>query len=318
MRIAIVIPAYNEEITIEKTIVDFHDSCLGAKLFVVDNNSSDNTAKIVKKVFSRWPGEGHVLIHETRQGKSYAIRTAFMQIEADAYVMVDADNTYSGKELPELLEIFTSNHADMVVGDRHSNGDYGEKNTRLMHGFGNNLVRNLINFLFRAKLRDILSGYRIFSRRYVKSFPILSNGFELETEMTMHALNNRLLLLEHPVSYKERPANSFSKLNTYGDGFRVLLKIFNILRYVRPLLFFGTISLFFLLSGIAVGTIPVLEFIETRKILHFPSAILAVGLILCGVLAFALAVILDMLADINRKNNELHLLNLSNNSRGSD
>ncbi|MDR3229052.1 MAG: glycosyltransferase family 2 protein [Puniceicoccales bacterium] len=324
MKTTIIIPAYNEELTIEQTIVDFHEAAPDAVICVVDNNSSDKTGEIVRTVFARIASADsastknpknvsspHQLIFEPRQGKSNAVRTAFMQVESDVYVMVDADATYSGKDLPALLQAFGESRADMVVGDRHSSGDYGQENTRPMHGFGNNLVRDLINFIFRVKLHDILSGYRVFSRRYVKSFPILSSGFELEVEMTMHALRSRLAVVEHAVSYKERPANSFSKLNTVSDGFRVLLKIFNIVRYSRPLLFFGLVSLFFLLTGLVVGSVPVIEFIQTGFIKHFPMAILAVGLVVCGMLSFAAAVILDMLAYVDRKLSELRLLQLS-------
>jgi hypothetical protein len=199
----------------------------------------------------------------------------------------------------------------MVIGDRHARGDYGRENSRAMHGFGNNLVRILINYLFHAELHDILSGYRVFSRRFVKSFPILSSGFELEVEMTMHGLNSNLTLIEHPVSYKERPEFSVSKLNTFSDGFFVLLKIFNIFRHNRPFLFFGFWAFIFLVAGLIIGVTPVVEFVETGKVPHFPSAILAVGLVLCGFLSFSCAAILDTFVNMNRRLNEIHLMELS-------
>jgi glycosyltransferase involved in cell wall biosynthesis len=310
--LAIIIPAFNEELTIRETILDFHAAAPDALLCVVDNNSSDKTAEITRAVFAEIAGT-HLLLSEPRQGKSNAVRTAFAKVDAETYVMVDADTTYAGSDLPALLARFRATGADMLVGDRHSSGDYGDKNTRPMHGFGNNLVRALINLLFNARLHDILSGYRVFSRRYVKTFPILSGGFELEVEMTMHALSTRLLIVEEPVSYHERPPNSVPKLNTISDGYKVLLKIFNIVRYNRPLLFFGALSLLFTLAGIAAGALPVAEFFSKPDgyITHVPLAILAVGLVLCGVLAFAVAVILDMLAHLDRKLAERRLIELT-------
>jgi glycosyltransferase involved in cell wall biosynthesis len=314
MKVAIIIPAYNEEITIAKTIVDFYNVCPDAHLCVVNNCSTDRTPEIACEIFSRLSGGGggnFILINELQKGKSNAIRAAFRKIEADVYVMVDADDTYSAADLSALLEVFHENNADMVVGDRHSGGDYERENSRVMHGLGNNLVRILINYLFHAKLHDILSGYRVFSRRFVKSFPILSKGFELEVEMTIHGLNSNLTLLEHPVSYKERPEFSASKLNTFSDGFFVLLKIFNIFRHNRPFLFFGIWAFVFTGAGLIVGAAPVIEFIETGKVLHFPSAILAVGLVLCGLMSFSCAVILDTFADMSRRLNETNLIALS-------
>jgi glycosyltransferase involved in cell wall biosynthesis len=314
MRITIIIPAYNEEATIKQTLLDFHAACPQATLCVVDNNSTDRTSEVTMEAYSAFPESHHILLKESRKGKSNAMRTAFMQIESDVYVMVDADSTYSGRDLFSLMDVFIKDNADMVVGDRHSSGDYSEKNTRNLHGFGNNLVKKMINILFHTNLHDILSGYRVFSRRYVKSFPILSTGFELETEMTLHALTSRLLIREIPVSYRERPPMSFSKLNTFSDGIKVVFTIFNILRYARPLFFFGIISLLVFVLGIVSGSLPVFEFFETGKILHFPLAILASALIICSFVSFSIAVILDMLAHLNKKTNELRLISLSGNT----
>jgi glycosyltransferase involved in cell wall biosynthesis len=336
MRTTIIIPAYNEELTVGRTILDFNAAAPDAAICVVNNNSTDGTADAVRAAFAEIrarrakntaSGDAGaaaagdlVLLFEPRKGKSNAMRAAFAAVDADCCVMVDADTTYAGSDLPALLKAFRDTGADMVVGDRHSSGDYGDKNTRPMHGFGNNLVRALINLLFNARLRDILSGYRVFSRRYVKTFPILSGGFELEVEMTMHALSTRLLLVEVPVSYRERPPNSVPKLNTVADGFKVLLKIFNIVRYSRPLLFFGAFAAVFLAAGLAAGALPVWEFLsnDDHKITHFPTAFLAVGLVLCGVLSFAIAVILDTLANLDRKLAETRLLALGANPTPRD
>lgn len=277
MKIVIIIPAYNEEQTIAATIEDFYHAAPSSEIIVVDNNSKDVTFDIATTTLQKLRAAGRVII-ERQQGKSNAVRRAFMDVDADIYIMVDADCTYSAADLKKLLEPVLSGSADMVVGDRHATGDYAKENRRRFHNFGNELVCQLINRAFGSRLNDILSGYRVFSGRFVKNFPILSAGFELETELTLHALDKRFRILEIPISYRDRPVGSESKLNTFRDGFRVVRTIFSILRFNRPFLFFGATALLFGFAGVLVGSTPVIEFYETKRILHLPSAILATGL----------------------------------------
>lgn len=310
-RIAVVLPAYNEAQTIETTIRDFHRANPDALLCVVDNNSSDNTAEVVTRVFRSIPNCRSLLLRESRQGKAFAVRRAFTELDADIYVMADADATYAGADLERLIQPVQDGEADMVVGDRQSAGDYERENKRPLHLLGNRLVCGLINRLFQAKLRDILSGYRVFSRVFVKTFPVLSDGFELETELTLHAVDKRFRVIELPITYKDRPAGSHSKLSTLSDGRKVLTTLFSILRHNKPLLFFGTISLLLFLLGIAIGLIPVWEFFRTGLILHIPSAILASGMMICSLVTLAIALILDSVARIDKQNFELKVIESS-------
>lgn len=227
---------------------------------------------------------------------------------AALYPSSEISCTYSAADLKKLLEPVLSGSADMVVGDRHATGDYAKENRRRFHNFGNELVCQLINRAFGSRLNDILSGYRVFSGRFVKNFPILSAGFELETELTLHALDKRFRILEIPISYRDRPVGSESKLNTFRDGFRVVRTIFSILRFNRPYLFFGATALLFGFAGVLVGSTPVIEFYETKRILHLPSAILATGLMVCSLITISIALILDMVARQNRFAFELQLL----------
>lgn len=307
-KIAIILPAYNEAQTIETTIRDFHQARPDALICVVDNNSRDKTSEIATRVFHSLPKCRWTLFREIRQGKAFAVRRAFMEIDADVFVMVDADATYGGSDLDRLLAPVLEGNADMVVGDRQSTGDYERENKRPLHLFGNRLVSGLINGLFRAQLRDILSGYRVFTRAFVKTFPVLSDGFELETELTLHAVDKRFRVLELPIAYKDRPAGSHSKLSTLSDGRKVLTTLFSILRHNKPLVFFGTISLLFFLLGATVGSIPIWEFFHTGQILHFPSAILASGLMICSLVTLSIALILDSVARIDRQNFELRVI----------
>jgi glycosyltransferase involved in cell wall biosynthesis len=317
MTIAIVIPAYNEAQTIAATIEDFASTAPECRIIVVDNNSRDDTAAIARKALQRLGAKG-LLISERRQGKSNAIRRAFSEVEADVFVMVDADCTYAASDLAALMAPVLAGEADMTVGDRHSSGDYARENQRAFHTAGNDGVRKLINLLFGTHLRDILSGYRCFTARFVKNFPILSSGFELETELTLHALEMRFRIQEVPITYKDRPAGSFSKLNTYRDGLRVINAIFAILRYSRPFRFFSAVAGLLFLAGIATGAAPVVEFYRTGRILHIPFAILATGLMICSLINLAIAVILDMVARESRLAFELRLLNWRQAPRAED
>lgn len=305
--IAIIIPAYNEELTIADTLKDFHSVCPEAEIFVVNNASKDATGALAEEAYRELGCKGQLLF-EPQKGKAAAVRKAFMEIDADVYVMVDADLTYPASDLPQLLEPVLGGQVEIVCGNRHSSGAYLRENKRPLHGFGNQLVRHLINFFFKGKLEDVFSGYRVMSKRFVKNYPILSGGFELETEMSIHALDKGYLVLELPTAYRDRPEGSFSKLNTFADGMLVLRTIFTIFVEYRPLIFFSFCSLMLAVAALAVGAVPVLEFIRTSKILHFPLAILATGLSILSMLSFSVALILDGIAKSQRANHALQLL----------
>ncbi len=305
--IAIIIPAYNEELTIAATLADFYSVCPEAEFFVVDNASKDRTQECAEEAYRVLGCKGR-LMFEPRKGKALAVRKAFMEINADVYVMVDADLTYPASDLPKLLHPVLEGHAEVVCGDRHSSGVYTRENKRPMHDFGNKLVRRIVNLTFNGTLKDVFSGYRVMTKRFVKNYPILAAGFELETEMSIHALDKGYLVLELPTAYRDRPEGSFSKLNTFTDGMLVLKTIFTIFVKYRPLIFFSVCSAVLAVAALVAGTPPVLEFIRTSKILHIPLAILATGLSILSMLSFSIAVILDGIAKSQRANHALLLL----------
>ena len=306
-RIALIIPAYNEEATVGDTIEGFFRQIPDLHIVVVDNNSSDRTSEKVRAKFKDLGCQG-TLLFEKRQGKGMAVRKAFSEIDADYYIMVDADSTYPPEDVKRLLGFALEGGHDMVVGDRHSAGSYREQNKRRFHNFGNGLVTKIINLLFNNTLSDILSGYRIFSRKFVKNYPILSSGFEIETEMTLHGLDKRFSILEVPIQYFDRPEGSVSKLNTFRDGIRILRTICWIFKDYKPLLFFGTLALLFFLIGFFVGLPVIIEYIQSRYIYRVPSAVLATGLMIFALLFFAVGLILDTVEKFQRFNYELQLL----------
>jgi glycosyltransferase involved in cell wall biosynthesis len=308
MKIAIILPAYNEEMTIQRTIESFYQECPKARIVVVNNNSMDSTATIAEETFRRLGAFGEV-IRETCQGKGNAVRRAFMEINADIYVISDADCTYPANRIHDLMAPVIDGLADMVTGDRHSKGNYEKENKRPLHNFGNKLVQSLVNGLFGASLADIMTGYRCFSRSFVKNYPILVKGFEIETDMTLHALDKKFRIMEVPVEYIDRPMGSFSKLNTLSDGALVLNTIVRILRFYRPMYFFGGLSLCFAFLGV-IASIPVLDdWIRYRYIYHVPLAILSTGIEIIALLLIAIALILDSIADQDKRNFELRILN---------
>ncbi len=292
-KIAVLIPCYNEAQTIATVVADFRRALPEAEVFVYDNNSQDETSRIAREA-------GAIVRKESRQGKGNVVRSMFRDIEADYYVLVDGDDTYPAESIDRLLAE-AAEGADMVVGDRLSNGTYAKENKRGFHDFGNNLVLFLINRLFGVGLRDIMSGYRVFSRRFVKLYPVLCEGFQLETDMTIFALSRRLAVAEVPIQYRDRPAGSQSKLNTYSDGFRVLMTIFNLYRFFYPLRYFSVVSAIFGLIGLAVGLPVIIEFIHTAYIEKVPSAVLASGLMILAIISFSSGLILDSL---NKKDQE--------------
>jgi len=296
INIAIILPAYNEEKTIEKTILSFHKELPSAAIYVINNNSADKTHQIASNILSELKKktlEKGIVINESMQGKGNALRRAFLEIDADIYVLADADLTYPAPEIFKLLNPILNNEADMVVGNRHANDHYLAQNKRHFHNFGNALVKSLVNYLFKTNLKDIMSGYRAFTRKFVKNYPILVDGFEIETDMTLHALDKRFRIIEVPISYKNRPSGSESKLNTFMDGIKVIRIIFNIFRHFHPMIFFGSLAILFSFLGLVFGFTVVDEFINTGYIKHIPLAILAAALELFAIILFAVALILD-------------------------
>lgn len=299
-KVAILLPAYNEEITIKKVISDFQHVLPTADIWVYDNNSKDRTNELARE-------SGAFVKFEPRQGKGNVVRSMFREIDADYYIMVDADDTYPADEVEKLLAPLREGLADMTIGDRLSNGTYSEENKRAFHDLGNNLVRGLINKLYKSDFKDIMTGYRGFSRLFVKTFPVLSPGFEIETELSIHSLDKRFKMVEVPITYRDRPEGSESKLNTFSDGLKVLKTIFSLFKNYKPLTFFSIISVLFILIGLLVGIPTIVEYFETGFVSKFPSAVLATGLILIGVLNFITGVILDTVVTHSRMNYELYI-----------
>jgi glycosyltransferase involved in cell wall biosynthesis len=308
MKIALILPAYNEELTIESTVRSFHVALPEAAIWVINNRSSDETESIARSTLLLLGCVGGVL-NESRKGKGNAVRRAFLEINADFYVLADADLTYPADRVRDLLAPVLERRADMVVGDRHSAGHYAAENKRALHGVGNRLVRSLVNGLFNAELADIMSGYRVFNRRFVKNYPILVEGFEIETDMTLHALDKRYRIIEIPIEYKDRPKGSVSKLNTFSDGARVLFVIMQILRYYKPFVFFGWLSILFFLAGLMAAVPVIQDWIQYQYIRHVPLAILATGLEIVAALMFGVGLILDSIVYQKRLDNERQILN---------
>ena len=298
-KIAVLIPCYNEELTVEKTVSDFKRVLPNADIYVYNNNSMDRTKELALKA-------GAIVKDEYRQGKGAVVRSMFRDIDADVYIMVDGDDTYPAEEVEGLITPVLEGKADMVIGDRLSSTYYSE-NKRPFHNFGNSLVKGLINFLFKSDLNDIMTGYRSFSKKFVKCMPVMSNGFQIETEMTIFALTNNMQVVNVPITYRDRPEGSESKLNTFSDGFKVLLTLFNLFKDNRPFLFFGSISIVIFIIGLIIG-IPVIdEFIKTAYITKVPSAILAAALMLNAFLMFSVGIILDAIKNEKRYLFECHM-----------
>ncbi|MEH7517727.1 glycosyltransferase family 2 protein [Priestia megaterium] len=300
MKVAVLIPCYNEEVTIGKVIDDFKRELPSADIYVYDNNSKDRTSEIALE-------HGAIVKKEFKQGKGNVVRSMFQEIDADCYVMVDGDDTYPAEFVHQLIEPIRNREANMVIGDRLSNGTYLEENKRAFHNFGNNLVRSLINGLYKSNIKDIMTGYRAYDKLFVKSIPVMSPGFEIETEMSLHALDKRFRLKEIAIDYRDRPEGSESKLNTFSDGFKVLRMIFTLFKEYKPLQFFSIWTVLFIVAGLAVGAPVLYEFFDTGFITKVPSSILATGLIVLGVLSFVCGLILDTIASLNRKQYELEL-----------
>lgn len=290
--VAVLLPRFNEEVTIGKVVRDFKAALPGAAVYVYDNNSTDRTAEIAA-------AEGAIVRKEPRQGKGNVIRAMFEDIDADVYVMADGDDTYPADAAPAMVAKVLEGY-DMVIGDRLSS-TYFQENKRPFHNFGNRLVRGSINGLFNAHVTDIMTGYRAFNFTFVKTYPVLSRGFEVETEMTIHSLNNNLRLYEMPIQYRDRPEGSVSKLDTVGDGIKVMSTIFRMIREYKPLPFFGGLGLIIGIVGIVLCGTVTFEFAKTGVVTHFPTLIGAVMLVIAGLLLIIAGIILDVMAKNDRK-----------------
>ena len=305
--IAVVLPAFNEEQTIADTIAGFCQALPMATVYVINNNSEDRTRELALAALQAHGNPGTV-IDEPLQGKGNALRRAFHDIDADVYLLADADLTYPANRAADLIAPVLQGQAEIVVGDRLSGGHYARENQRPFHNLGNRIVQLLVNHLFNARLSDIMSGYRAMSRRFVKTYPILVEGFQIETDMTLHALYRRFRILEMPVEYKDRPTGSYSKLNTLADGARVLFAITQILRYYRPLLFFSVFALSFAALGLFASAPVLYDWVTMRYITHVPLAILSSAMEIVALLLLAVGLMLDSVAHHERLAFEVNLM----------
>ena len=298
-KIAVLIPCYNEAKTIEKVVKDYKSVLPNADIYVYDNNSTDKTDEIAKKA-------GAIVRYEYRQGKGNVIRTMFREIDADCYLMIDGDDTYPKENAKEMCDLVLSGKADMVIGDRLSS-TYFTENKRPFHNLGNKMVRFLINKLFNNNIKDIMTGYRAFSYEFVKSFPVLSKGFEIETEMTIHAVDKNFKLIEVPVTYRDRPEGSVSKLNTYSDGFKVLKTIASLFKEYKPASFFNIISIICLIIALILGVPVVIEYFNTGLVPRFPTLIVAGIALLVALLLCITGIILQVIVKKHKELYELYL-----------
>lgn len=304
-KIAVLIPCYNEAQTIEKVITDVQHFLPEAVIYVYDNNSTDATAEIAQKA-------GAVVRFEHQQGKGNVIRRMFREIDARCYLMIDGDDTYPLDCAREMVDRVLTHNADMVVGDRLSS-TYFTENKRPFHNFGNSLVRGSINYLFHSNIKDIMTGYRAFNYLFVKTFPVLSKGFEIETEMTIHAVHNNMQVENVIVDYRDRPAGSESKLNTYTDGFRVIRMIIRLFKNYKPLAFFGLISLLLLLLSVGFFVPILLEYFKTHLVLRFPTLFVCGFTALAAIQSLFAGLILSNMSEKNRRDFEFQLCNIQNN-----
>ena len=300
-RIAVLIPCYNESLTIEKVVKDYQQALPDSDIYVYDNNSTDNTDVIARKA-------GAIIRYEYRQGKGNVIRSMFRDIEADCYLIIDGDDTYPAENARDMCDMVLSGKADMVIGDRLSS-TYFQENTRRFHSFGNEIVRRSINVLWhpKKKILDVMTGYRAFSPMFVKSFPILSSGFEIETEMTIHALDKNLLIESLPVRYRNRPKGSVSKLNTYSDGIKVLLTIFNLYRDYKPLNFFCFLALILIILSLILFIPVFAEYLSTGLVPRIPTLIVSSIMMLTAFLSVVCGLILDTNSKNSRKDFEIKM-----------
>ncbi len=298
-KIAVLIPCYNESKTVKKVVEDFRAALPGAVIYVYDNNSSDGTDELARSA-------GAVVRYEYQQGKGNVIRRMFREIEAEVYLVVDGDDTYPADAAPEMIEKIRQRGADMVVGDRLSSTYYTE-NKRPFHNFGNSMVKNCINRFFHTNIRDIMTGYRALNYRFVKTFPVLSQGFEIETEMTIHAADKNLLVEHVIVDYRDRPEGSVSKLNTFSDGIKVISRMLSLYRNYKPMAFFSAVALFLVLIS-TLFLVPILvEYIGTGLVPRFPTLIACGFGFIAAAQAFFSGMILQSMEQKNKQDFEMEL-----------
>lgn len=310
-KIAVLIPCYNEAKTIEKVVKEYKEALPNdAVIYVYDNNSTDGTADIARKA-------GAVVRRETMQGKGNVIRRMFREIDAECYIMTDGDDTYPAEDAAEMARLVIEEQADMVVGDRLSS-TYFEENKRPFHNFGNSFVRGSINVLFGAQIRDIMTGYRAFSYEFVKTFPVLSRGFEIETEMSIHAIDRNMNVVNHIIEYRDRPEGSESKLNTYSDGLKVINTIIRLFRICRPMKFFGAIATILVLIA-CIFMMPVFaEYFRTGLVPRFPTLFVACSMIVIAVQSFFAGLILSAIEQRNKQEFEFRLNDVARQKRDLD
>ncbi|MCI6233513.1 MAG: glycosyltransferase family 2 protein [Prevotella sp.] len=296
-KIAVLIPCYNEEKTIGKVIDDFKTALPEAVVYVYDNNSTDKTSDVAEE-------HGAVVRKEYRQGKGNVVRTMFRDIDAECYIMIDGDDTYPADKAKEMCSAVMEEGVDMVIGDRLS-ATYFIENDRRFHNFGNRFVRSLINNIFNSDVKDIMTGYRAFSRMFVKNIPILANGFEIETEMTIHALDKNYIIKEIPIDYRRRPEGSFSKLNTISDGYKVVKTVFQLFRDYKPYIFFTSISVVLGVIAVLFMLPVIIEYWHTGLVPRFPTLIVCCFVMLLAILLFISGVILEVMTKKHRQLYEL-------------
>lgn len=301
-KVAVLIPCYNEEKTIEKVVSDFQRVLPGAVVYVYDNNSSDNTACVAAKA-------GAVVRREYQQGKGNVIRRMFREVDAECYIMVDGDDTYPADSAKEMSRLVLEKNVDMVVGDRLSS-TYFEQNKRLFHNFGNAIVRRSINALFKSDIKDVMTGYRAFSYQFVKTFPVLSRGFEIETEMTIHAIDKNMYVQNLIIDYRDRPCGSVSKLNTYSDGFKVLITILRLFRTYKPFSFFSILAFLLALLSFCFFVPIFVNFLKTGFVEKIPTLIVCSFVFLAAIHMFFVGVTLQSINQKNRQDFEMLLVSL--------
>lgn len=298
-KIAVLIPCYNESQTVEKVVTDWKKELPEATIYVYDNNSTDNTAEIAAKA-------GAVVRHEYQQGKGNVIRRMFREIDAECYIMIDGDDTYPAEFGRAMVEKVLDRGVDMVVGDRLSS-TYFEENKRPFHNFGNSLVRGTINRLFKSNIRDIMTGYRAFSYQFVKTFPVLSKGFEIETEMSIHAVEKNMLVENVIIEYRDRPEGSESKLNTYSDGMKVLATIVRLYKNYKPFRFFGALALLLVIISALMFAPVLITYVKTGLVPNFPTLIVSGFVALAAIQSFFAGMILTTLVEKDRQDFEFKL-----------
>lgn len=309
-KIAVLIPCYNEEQTITKVVKDVRQALPEAVVYVYNNNSTDRTVELAEAA-------GACVRQEYKQGKGSVIRRMFREVEAECYLMIDGDDTYPLDCAREMTDRVLKHHADMVVGDRLSS-TYFTENKRPFHNFGNSLMRFGINRLFHTDIKDIMTGYRAFSYEFVKTFPVFSKGFEIETEMTIHAVNYNMQVENVIVEYRDRPEGSVSKLNTYSDGMRVIRKMMQLYRNYRPLQFFGAVCLL-LVAAALLFMFPIFsEYLQTGLVPRFPTLIVCGFMVLAGIQSFFAGMILEVMAAKDRRDFEYRLAKISGEKRARE